>query len=618
MSAGFAALMIGPAAIAGGIAATDGVLAGVLAVAAAALIGAAILMPRGNPTRGALTHDRDASIDLLGAALNNMPQGVALYDKFQRLLLVNPRYAEMYGLAAGDVKIGMSLKQVLDKRAKKGVFIGDDARRYVDGRVEGMRRSLFGNSVERFADGRVIGKSRQPLPNGGWLSVHEDISERQRAEDRVAFMAHHDVLTGLHNRAVLPAKIDDACAWVRRHGGELAVLTIDIDAFKIVNDSLGHASGDKVLRAVAGRLRAAARETDVVARVAGDEFVVVCGFGASDAGAVAAMANRLIETIGAPYDIDGCPVVIAARVGAAVAPTDGLDAETLLRNASLALVQAKQSGASDARFFNSRMDTALREERSLEADLRLALAANQFEVHYQAVVGVVGNQVTGMEALVRWRHPRLGMVPPDRFIKIAEKTGCIDALGEWVLATACREARNWPEDVRVAVNLSPSQFKSGDLVNTVWRCLLESGLPARRLTLEITESTLLEKTRDNLKILQELKELDVSIALDDFGTGYSSLSYLKTIPFDVIKIDRSFVKEMATDERSARIVAGIVALSTSLDFTTVAEGIETEEQLQLVRAAGCDAVQGFLFARPKPASELEFGEARPQIVKKAA
>ena len=545
------------------------------------------------------------------AALNNMPQGVALYDQSQCILLANRRYAEMYGLEPSDVTPGISMREILQKRVEKGVFIGADPMNYVDTRVHAMFSPSEEHNVERFTDGRIIEKSRKPMPGGGWLSVHEDITARQEAEDKIAWLAHHDVLTSLVNRAVISERVEEAFARTRRNGEAFSVLLIDLDDFKLINDTLGHPIGDRLLQIVAERLRSTVRDGDVVARIGGDEFAILQQPDKDQHACADGLAQRLMSVISAPYSIDGLELSIHLSVGIAVAPADGDDASTLQRHADLALYQAKASGRQCVRFFNPEMDRAVRAERALETALREAVRRESFEMHYQAVVSVNSGRVIGMEALVRWRHPELGMVPPDRFIKVAEKTGLIHTLGEWVLNTSCMEAAKWPAQVKVAINLSPAQFKAGDLVAKVRGALDASGLPPQRLTLEITESTLLEHTKSNLAVMNELRALGISIALDDFGTGFSSLSYLKTIPFDVIKIDRSFVIEMETNERSSQIVAGIVALSRNLNFTTVAEGIETHEQLALVRAAGCTAVQGYLYARPVPASEIKFDIAAP-------
>ncbi len=542
----------------------------------------------------------------LDTALNTMPQSVALYDKRQKIVIANRQYVALYKLKDGEIIPGMTMREILEMSAKRGVYLGEDPEKYIAERVRAMEAPADERVIERFPDGRVISKTRNLMPDGGWLSVHEDITDRQRAEDKIAYLARNDVLTGLFNRTVLHERTERALAHMRRSGRECAIFLIDLDDFKVVNDNFGHQVGDRLLQAVAGRLHAAVREVDTVARIGGDEFAILldCGDGARDS--ADRLAQRILESLQEPVEIDGFIIHAYASIGVAIAPEDGADSPVLQRHADLALYQAKEAGRGCVRFFNPEMDSALRVERALEFDLRQALMAEEFELHYQAVVNVKTLQTVSAEALVRWRHPQHGMIPPDRFIKIAEKTGLINQLGEWVLNTACAEAMRWPSNTSVAVNLSPTQFKNGQVVEIVRNALVTTQFPANRLTLEITESTLLEHTDENLMVLEQLRALGVRIALDDFGTGYSSLSYLRTIPFDVVKIDRSFVVAMATSSRSESIVAAVVALSRSLNFTTVAEGIETQEQFELIRAAGCTTVQGYLFARPKPASELDF------------
>ncbi len=467
---------------------------------------------------------REELLATLNGALNSMPHGVALYDQDQRIVLANRGYAEMYGLTTSDVAPGATMKEILEKRAQNGTYLGEDPERYISERLTAMEHPTVEQTVERFSDGRIIRKSRNPMPDGGWLSVHEDITERQSTEDQIAYLAHNDVLTGLFNRTVLQERIETALAHSRRSGREFAIFLIDLDNFKLVNDQFGHLVGDRLLQAVASRLLASVREVDTVARIGGDEFAILldCEEGARDS--ADGLARRLMESMQDEIELDGLTIQAHASIGVALAPSDGTDSATLQRNADLALYQAKEAGRDCVRFFNPEMDTALRLERALEFDMRQALMTDEFELFYQAVVNVKTLRTSSMEALVRWRHPRLGMVPPDRFIKIAEKTGLINLLGEWVLNTACEEAAKWPSHISVAVNLSPAQFKSGNIVEIVRAALEMSGLPANRLTLEITESTLLERTDENLAILERLRALGSRIALDDFGTGYSSLS----------------------------------------------------------------------------------------------
>jgi diguanylate cyclase (GGDEF)-like protein len=390
------------------------------------------------------------------------------------------------------------------------------------------------------------------------------------------------------------------------------VFIFDLDLFKAVNDSLGHPIGDLLLKSVAGRLGELVSEPDTVGRLGGDEFAVLQVVKSNARAEAAALAHRLIETISASYDIEGHPVVIGISMGVAVAPEDGTESSALLKHADLALYRAKSDGRNCFRFYESHMDAAVQLRRALEIDLRNALARREFELHYQAVMSAATREPCGAEALVRWRHPRRGLIGPDQFIPLAEEIGLIDALGEWILGEACAEAAAWPASIRIAVNLSAAQFRRGDLIDVVTGALARSSLAAERLELEITESVLLQKSESNLATLHAIKSLGVSIVLDDFGTGYSSLGYLRMFPFDKIKIDRVFVRELASRSDCAAIVCAITGLARSLGIVTTAEGVETEEQLALVRAAGCNQVQGYLFGRPGPAHGLPWAPAVPR------
>jgi diguanylate cyclase (GGDEF)-like protein len=384
----------------------------------------------------------------------------------------------------------------------------------------------------------------------------------------------------------------------------VAALLLDLDHFKNVNDTLGHPCGDRLLEMAAERLSSVTRDTDTVARMGGDEFAIL-QMAISQPSDATALALRVIDAIGAPYLIDGHQVVIGTSVGIAVGPTDGTSPEDLLRNADLALYRAKADGRGTFRFFEHGMDLQMQERRTLEADLRRAMQAGEFELHYQPVVNLESGDVRGFEALMRWRHPDKGMVPPANFIALAEEIGCIIPLGEWAIRQACATAAAWPEPLEVAVNLSPVQFSTPGLVQVVMSALAASGLPARRLELEITESTLLQDSESTLATLYNLRSLGVRIAMDDFGTGYSSLSYLQSFPFDKIKIDRSFIRDVADGVGSLNIVRAVAAMAKGLGMTTTAEGVETQEQLDAVRSEGCTEMQGFLFGRPLPADELE-------------
>jgi diguanylate cyclase (GGDEF)-like protein/PAS domain S-box-containing protein len=446
----------------------------------------------------------------------------------------------------------------------------------------------------------------------GYLVAMVDITERRKAEARIAYMAHHDGLTNLANRELYQDRLKQALEQSQPGNKRVAVLCVDLDLFKNVNDSFGHPIGDRLLRLVADRLRSQVVGNNLAARLGGDEFAVIL---ASDVSPNEAsdFADRLIKILSAGYDIDGVEVVIGASIGIALSPGDGDTSEELMRNADMALYQAKADGGGVHHFFEREMDLQAQKRRDLELDLRRAFANGEFELHYQPLVDIAADRISGFESLLRWRHPEKGMISPADFIPVAEDIGLIVSLGEWVLREACTEAVKWPADVKVAVNLSPVQFRSRNLVQVVISALAHSGLSPTRLELEITESLFLAETEANLAILHQLRELGVSISMDDFGTGYSSLSYLRSFPFDKIKIDRSFVKDLAQRSDCVAIVRAISGLGRSLNITTTAEGVETTDQLDWLRAEGCNEVQGFLFSAAKPAAEvaqllLKFGQ----------
>jgi diguanylate cyclase (GGDEF)-like protein/PAS domain S-box-containing protein len=434
------------------------------------------------------------------------------------------------------------------------------------------------------------------------LAALFDVTERRRAELRIAHMAHHDALTGLPNRVTFRDRLEHALADVGPTRRRVAVLCIDLDHFKDVNDTLGHPIGDRLLERVSARLSSALRETDVVARLGGDEFAVLSL--TENPAHTGAFARRLIDVLSAPYDLDGQHVVVGASVGIALAPDHGDEPDALLKNADMALYRAKADGRGVFCFFEPEMDVRMQARRALEIDLRRAFLEQELEVHYQPVVSLQEGKVTGFEALLRWNRPGHGFVSPAEIISLAEEIGMIAALGEWVLRTACRTAATWPDGVRVAVNVSPAQFRTPLLVPAVTNALAEAGLKASRLEIEITESVLLTDSAANIAILGQLRALGVRIAMDDFGTGYSSLSYLRSFPFDKIKIDRSFVRDLAEREDSRAIVGAVTGLGASLGMSTTAEGVESLEQLSLLREQRCTEVQGFLFSRAAPAADV--------------
>jgi diguanylate cyclase (GGDEF)-like protein/PAS domain S-box-containing protein len=539
----------------------------------------------------------------LDAALNNMLQGLAMYDSQYRLVMCNRRYAEMYGLSPEQVKPGTPLREIMEHRIARGEFSGKSADELVEERMKRVAGQTTAQYVNELGDGRHISVSTRPMPDGGTVTTHHDITEQHRSEARIAHMALHDALTGLPNRVLLNERLEDALRRVKR-GEIIATHLLDLDHFKTVNDSLGHPAGDKLLRTVADRLRALIRETDTIARMGGDEFAIVQTAISQPADATS-LAHRAIEAISAPFAVEGHQVVIGASIGIAVGPSDALTPDQLVRNADLALYRAKADGRGTYRFFEREMDAQMQIRRSLEDDLRKALPAGQFQLHYQPLLNLTSNRVSGFEALIRWMHPEKGLVTPRAFIPLAEEIGFIGALGEWAIRQACTLAATWPADIRVAVNLSPAQFRTPGLVPVVVGALEASGLSADRLELEITENTLLQDSEATLSTLYQLRALGVRVAMDDFGTGYSSLSYLQSFPFDKIKIDRSFVKDIADGVGSLNIVRAVVAMATGLGMETTAEGVETKEQLEMVRAEGCTEMQGFLFSVPLPPEEVE-------------
>ena len=516
----------------------------------------------------------------------------------RRFLAVNDAALNHYGYTR-DQFLAMTALDILDGREFEPA----------ERTIEHTAAANDANRVQRHlkADGatiQVLTFSRELPYNGEFalLTAIVDVTERLRAEARVAHMAQHDGLTGLPNRMRLKEKMEEALAWMRR-GGILAVLWLDLDHFKPVNDMLGHSTGDALLKAVTDRLRRCLRETDTLARLGGDEFIVLLP-GLKHPKQAGILAARLIQDVSSPHDLDGHQVFIGVSIGIAVGPNDGADADELLKNADLALYRAKTDGRGIYRYFEPEMDAILQRRQALELELRRALITQEFELFYQPVASLEDGDVTGFEALLRWRHPERGLILPGEFIPLAEEIGLIVPLGEWVIQQACTVAAGWPNHVKIAVNLSATQFKSRTLVHAVVSALGSSGLSAHRLELEITESTLLQDNEANIATMHQLRGLGVRIALDDFGTGYSSLSYLRSFPFDKIKIDRSFVRDLSEKSDCMAIVHAVADLGSHLGMITTAEGVETKEQLRSVRELGCSEFQGNLLSPPRPAHEL--------------
>jgi diguanylate cyclase (GGDEF)-like protein/PAS domain S-box-containing protein len=662
----------------------------------------------------------------LDMALNNMRQGLVLYDSDYRLVLCNRRFLDMYGLSPDTAKPGCTFRDILSQRKATGTFSGDPDQ-YITEMVDHVRGLT---RIAPLPDGRMISVKNSPAPNGGWVSIHDDVTEQRRMEQerdrsqkflntivenapipifvkeasglryvlvnragekfwgtsraemvgktahdlfekneadliaardeqllrsdqpsfderqihtprngirnivsrrltvceddgksryvigviedvterklvekRIAHMAHYDALTDLPNRFLLRERLEQELTYVRR-GGQLAVLYLDLDHFKSVNDTLGHATGDELLKSAADRLRGCLRDADFIARLGGDEFAIIQTTLDQPADA-AVLAQRLRDQIiRAPFELNSHQFVVDMSVGIALAPNDSTDVDQLMRSADMALYGAKSEGRGTYRFFEPEMDARMKRRRALELDLRKALVNGEFELYYHPIVSVQNNQISCCEALLRWHHPERGMILPAEFIPVAEETGLMVPIGEWVLRQACRDAAAWPTDIRVAVNVSPVQLRNETWSRTVVSALLASGLSPLRLELEITESVLMQNNEATLGTLHWFRQLGVRIAMDDFGTGYSSLSYLRSFPFDKIKIDRSFVDDHLNSADTLKIVQAIASLAGGLNMITTAEGVETERQLEIIRAAGCTEMQGYLFSPPRPAAEI--------------
>ncbi|UTD27644.1 bifunctional diguanylate cyclase/phosphodiesterase [Bradyrhizobium sp. WD16] len=535
----------------------------------------------------------------LDTALNNMSQGLCMYDAQERLLLWNERVLELYAVPPCLIRAGLAVREVLGI-SRRGLVGAELDQAYQQFR-SGIPRHGTHQYRRTLPDGRSISVSQRAMPDGGWVETHEDVTEQIKAEKRIAHMALYDGLTNLPNRFKFHHELQGCVARAERV--KSALLCLDLDGFKNVNDAFGHAEGDALLRQVAARLTACIGKNDIVSRLGGDEFAILLP-DVAEIGTVTILAGDIIRSLSQPYDVNGHQAIVGASVGIVLIPDHGNDADQLLKHADLAMYGAKAGGRGSFRLFEPAMDERIQARHSLEIDLRRAVDQNQFELHFQPTLWVKSGEVSGFEALLRWRHPTRGMVSPCEFIPVAEEVGLINRLGKWVLRQACMEASAWPEHVHVAVNLSAAQFRDADLVQDVFCAIGEAGLDPRRLELEITETVLLQDDLAIHETLHQIRGFGVKIAMDDFGTGYSSLSYLRSFPFDKIKIDQGFIRGLDSGDDALPIVHAVIGLASGLRMTTTAEGVETRAQLEVLQNEGCDEAQGYLFSPAVPGSEV--------------
>lgn len=543
-------------------------------------------------------------LELAAKVFKACGEAIVVTDKDNSIVSVNPAFTQITGYLPKDV-------------------IGHNPRLFKSGRHdEDFYREMWhtlnttghwqGEIWDRRRNGEVYPKwlTISQIKNGdevaNYVAVFADITERKASEERFQKLAHYDVLTGLPNRLLFHARLDQALAMAKRTRSELALMFLDLDRFKHINDSLGHTTGDQLLVSVAQRLQSSLRESDTVARLGGDEFVVILEN--TGRGNAALVAQKLLDELALPHALSAHSLVSTPSIGITLYPEDGLDAETLIKNADAAMYSAKEHGRNGYEYYRQEMTSMAESRTELETDLRLAVEKQQFVLFYQSKMDRLQGAITGMEALLRWQHPGKGLIPPDRFIPLAEETGLIAPIGEWVLLTACTQAMQWQAQglgsLRVSVNISARQLQDPDFHDKVAAILEETGLPPERLELELTESLLMKNVEHSVNVLRKLKSLGVFIAVDDFGTGYSCLNYLKRLPIDVLKIDQAFVRDIATDPEDRAIIQAIISLAHALNLEAVAEGVETAEQENFLLQKDCHIMQGYLLGRPVPAEEF--------------
>jgi diguanylate cyclase (GGDEF)-like protein len=547
---------------------------------------------------------------LFEIVLNNLPLGLSVFDAEQRLTVSNVRFRQLFGFTESDVAPGTAIAGLIAKikgTEHADTLSGVRARNKTSAAVEGARIRRREWSMN---DGRVVQSVVTILADGSNISIHADITEDRKAAERIAYLAHHDPLTGLPNRISFREQVDAALA-MRKPDEQIALVHLNLDRFKSVNNTLGVSAGDKILRQVAERIRTSAGNGNILARLGSDEFAILQR-GRQQPWNVTALADQIRRELSEPFFRGEKPVELSVSMGIALAPDDGSETDVLMKNAGVALFHAKAGGRKRERFFTAEMEAQIQARHAFEADLRAAVQNEEFELHYQPLYDLAQQRICGFEALTRWNHPTRGRVPPMEFIPLAEEVGLIVDIGRWVLQRACLEAARWPEDIKVAVNVSAIQFTSSDLPADVAKALSAAELSPSRLELEITESVLMENLDEVLPILHALRARGIRISMDDFGTGYSSLSYLSSFPFDKIKIDKSFVNDIVTNKEAFAIMRAIILLGDALGMRVTVEGVETAEQLALLEGEECDEIQGYHISPPKPACDVPYLLALPR------
>lgn len=565
-----------------------------------AIIISALVTTRDKKT---LAEKFEAQAKLFDIALKNMSHGLCMFDEDGGLQVWNNQFIEILGIDPQIVRAGATAESIFRLSHVKLKLSNESTSADILDYIETTKILRSGNLVIELSDNRIVSLMQRETAEKGFVIIFEDITDRRRTEDRIRQMASYDDLTGLLNRISFKSKVSDAFKATGEKTNAFALHLLDLDRFKVINDTMGHPAGDRLLQLVATRLEGVSQISQTVARLGGDEFVMIQHAVRCNDDAVE-LAERILQELNRPFEIEGISVSVRASIGIALAPEHAEDEDKLLKRADIALYAAKSDGRGNFKIFVQDMELQTQARQKIEADLKVALTNGELKLHYQPIVNLQTGKITCCEALVRWQHPVAGIISPSDFIPVAEDTGLILQLGEWVLEEACREACNWPQDVSVAVNLSPRQFGALELATQVVKALERTGLPATRLELEITESVTLGETHRVIAIINDLRQLGVSLSLDDFGTGYSSLSYLRKYPFDKLKIDRSFVVDLVDNSDSLAIIEAIISMGRSIGMAIVVEGVETLSQLTLLREQDCDFAQGYYFSKPVSAENI--------------